>query len=111
MYRLSRDLHNKYSIVCVSDMNQLHKELNESEGYFDVFDKVFFSCKTNKLKRDPKYFSEVLEKLNLTAKEVIFVDDQAINVNTAREQGIISIKFTSTHKLLAKFSKLGIKLL
>lgn len=107
MFKLLDKLHGKYLLVCVSDMNELHRKLNGNKGYFKKFDKLFFSHETKKLKRE-HYFQEILQELGISASEAIFIDDQEININAAKSQGIKSIKFVGYEDLKNKFESIGI---
>lgn len=57
-------------------------------GYADLFDDTFYSYELGLAKPDPAYFSAVLERLGLPGGEVLFVDDSAANVASAREVGL-----------------------
>lgn len=64
------------------------RHMHESLGYADLFDDTFYSYEMRVAKPDPAYFRAVLERLGLPAAEVLFIDDNAANVASAREAGL-----------------------
>lgn len=109
MFGLLDFLKGKYKLVCFSDMNELHRKINQEKGFFDKFELLIFSHETKKLKID-NYFEEVIKKMNLSPKEVIFVDDREMNTAVAESVGISSIVFTNFKELLHQFQKFGINI-
>ena len=57
-------------------------------GYADLLDRRFYSCELGRAKPEPAFFEAVLAALRLPAEEVLFVDDNPVNVRTAAELGI-----------------------
>jgi len=57
-------------------------------GYEDLFDACFFSCDLGAAKPEPEFFAGVLDRLDCSAPEVLFVDDHEANVVAARECGL-----------------------
>jgi len=56
-------------------------------GIKEEFDLIINSSELGFAKPDPKIFRYALEKLQLNAQEVAFIDDSAKNVEVANEQG------------------------
>lgn len=63
------------------------------------FDDQFYSCEIGALKPDQAYFSAVLERLDVPAQQVVFIDDTAANVATARQVGIDARLYTGPDAL------------
>lgn len=57
-------------------------------GYADLFDGCFYSYELRVAKPDPAFFTAVLERLGLPGDAVLFVDDNAANVEAARSVGL-----------------------
>ena len=64
------------------------RHMHETLGYADLFDDTFYSYELRVAKPDPAYFRAVLDRLQLAAGEVLFLDDNAANVASAREVGL-----------------------
>ena len=62
--------------------------MHENLGYADLFDDAFYSYELGVAKPDPAFFSAVLDRLGLRPGEVLFVDDNAANVESARAVGL-----------------------
>jgi FMN phosphatase YigB (HAD superfamily) len=73
---------------CLSNTNALHWEQNFSQWpILDAFDFRFLSFELGVLKPDRDLFDRVAELLPVPAARVLFLDDNAINVEGARASG------------------------
>jgi putative hydrolase of the HAD superfamily len=64
-------------------------------GYDDLLDDVFVSCDLGVAKPDPAYFTTILDRLDAPADRVLFVDDNAKNVDAARAVGLAAEVWSS----------------
>lgn len=64
------------------------RHMHENLGYAELFDDTFYSYELRVAKPDPAYFRAVLDRLGLPADDVLFVDDNAANVDSARGVGL-----------------------
>jgi putative hydrolase of the HAD superfamily len=84
------------------------QHMHTALGYADLFDGAFYSYEMRVAKPDPAYFRVVLERLGLPAGEVLFVDDNAANVEAARSAGLraeqwhVADGVDALHALLAR---------
>jgi putative hydrolase of the HAD superfamily len=62
-------------------------------GYSDLFDHEFYSCRMGVAKPAPAYFHAIVDELELSAGNVLFLDDNKANVNSAREVGLHAAEF------------------
>ena len=62
--------------------------MQDERGYGAWFDRTFYSCDLGLAKPDPAYFRAILSALGVPASEVLFIDDNAANVDGARSVGI-----------------------
>lgn len=53
-----------------------------------LFERVFLSCDVGVTKSDTQFFTHVLTELSIPAQQVIFFDDDPINIHTANRLGI-----------------------
>ena len=73
-----------------------------SRQHFDVlraFDHYFLSYEMGLIKPDPAYFHHLLDGLQTTAGDCLFIDDRLENVQSAREMGINALVFESVDRL------------
>ena len=97
------------SIYLVSDhirerqeeIERLHPEI------FRVIKDAFWSFDLGALKSDYGFFFRLLDKLEVSDDEVVFIDDNAQNIQCARRAGITSIQFTDAVTLEEELKKLG----
>ena len=57
-------------------------------GYDELFDDTFYSCELGLAKPDPAYFEAILERIDRTATETLFIDDNESNVEGAASIGL-----------------------
>jgi glucose-1-phosphatase len=81
----------RYRLASVSNTNALHWERFCGQWGLDRhFHHNFPSFAVGRLKPDADYFEHVLGELGLPASNVLFVDDNAINVDGAARLGIVA---------------------
>ena len=87
-----KNLSRRFPLGLISNTNQSHCSYLES--HYDVFD--YFDCKIYShleglMKPDPKIYELALERMNVSAKEALFIDDELDNIKTAESLGFNSI--------------------
>ncbi len=107
MLELAKKLKNKYQLICITNTNLLHKNINKKRGLMDVFDKVFSSTEAKRLK-DTSWFKDILLELKLEGSSCIFIDDSKENVAAAEEAGINPILFVDEADLISDLAKFNI---
>jgi putative hydrolase of the HAD superfamily len=109
MIELVRDLHAQgYITGILSDQTDWLDILNEKDHFFDAFDRIFNSYYLGKGKQEPSLFSDVSTKLELTASEILFIDDAEGNLNRARSTGMQVLQFVDKERFISKLKQLGI---
>lgn len=71
-----------------------------------AFDEIFISAEMGVAKPDSKIYAMVLEKLNLPAKETVFIDDFLHNIEAARNLGMHGIHFQSRAQAMGELMAL-----
>ena len=85
MEKLSED----YMLACLSNTNQtLYDHFLSKQTITASFDHKFFSHETGLIKPEPEAFHNVLRKLVLDPKQVMFFDDNQINIEAATAMGM-----------------------
>ncbi len=82
-----QDLLGTVEIACLSNTNAIHAGRFQSEGaVYSHFDRIFFSHEMGLLKPDPSIYRAVQEVLAIPPEQILFLDDNQMNVDTARDQ-------------------------
>jgi putative hydrolase of the HAD superfamily len=85
----SVDIEGGLEIACFSNTNVLHADLHVDRfGIGDLFETRFFSHEIGMLKPDREAFDFVVRALGRSVDEVLFLDDNQINVSGARAAGL-----------------------
>jgi putative hydrolase of the HAD superfamily len=71
----------------------------DHSGWSRHFDHRYYSCRLGAAKPDPRAFRIVLSDLGAQPSDVLFIDDRAENIRTARDLGMRTITFTSAGAL------------
>jgi len=107
--RLLKRLKTEYTLACLSNSNVLHWSILMNEmGLETMFDHHFASHLMHRLKPDKEAFEYVLKCLDCKAFEVLFLDDNAINVNSARDMGMMAYRVKGPKDIEQILDKTGI---
>ncbi len=88
-FELLASLRGRYRLASVSNTNEIHWQRFSAGWSLDAaFDHNFPSHLVGKLKPDADYFAHVVEAVGAPAGRVLFVDDNAINVEAAARFGL-----------------------
>ena len=86
---LAHTVRSRVTIGCLSNTNALHAERHASEeAVYDLFDHRFLSHEVGLVKPDREVYDHVLGELDCPAANVLFLDDNQINVDGARAAGL-----------------------
>jgi len=78
-----------HHLALLSNTNAIHWERDDIEGQLEpLIRDVFVSYRTGLAKPDPVAFKDVLEKLGATAEQILFLDDNRLNIEAARQCGM-----------------------
>jgi putative hydrolase of the HAD superfamily len=93
----------------VSNTNEIHWDrFSKTWKLVAAFHHNFPSYLVGKLKPDAEYFLHVLEALDVPAQRVLFVDDNAINVEAAARLGMHTRRVQGVAGARQAFVELGI---
>jgi len=96
-----------YQTSMLSDVTQYQAEIIRKMGYYDLFTTVLLSYKIGVKKPNPEAFKILLQRLQLPASSVIFIDDRNENVEAAKNQGIDAILFINPTQLKEELERRG----
>ena len=87
--QLLKEVKAQVTVACLSNTNRVHWEAGAAHWpLFNLFDRAFLSFELGLVKPDREIFEHVIQKLDLPAEQVLFLDDNEINVVAAREVGL-----------------------
>jgi putative hydrolase of the HAD superfamily len=89
MIDLVRDLRGR-GLTCaiLSDQTDWLDRLDQRDGFYREFDRVYCSYRLGKSKRESILFDEVVADLGVRPTEALFLDDDPGNVERARSRGL-----------------------
>jgi len=109
MIKLVRGLKKNYKLAILSNSDDLGVKNCFKNDWFSYFDCLVLSHKVGIVKPDKRIYKIVLDKLNLEARDCLFIDDQEEALKPAKEMGMETILFKSTKQLKKEFDKMNIK--
>lgn len=95
--------------VLLSNTNAVHWNRRDiGELLQHRLDRVFLSFETGELKPDPSSFAQVLDELNCDARQVLFYDDNVLNIDAALQHGIGAQLTRGARELRAHITRAGL---
>ena len=108
-FELLAALRGRYRLASVSNTNEIHWDRFSQQWNLDAaFHHNFPSYLVGKLKPDADYFEHVLEAVDAPAHRVLFIDDNAINVDAAARLGMVARKVAGVEGARRAFVELGL---
>jgi putative hydrolase of the HAD superfamily len=98
-----------YRRALLSNSNVLHwQRVLDEMGLGAVFEHRFASHLMGKIKPDAEAFEHVLDSLGCRASQVLFLDDNALNVQAARSLGMRAQQVRGVHEAQLSLQQAGI---
>lgn len=105
-----RHCSSRFKTACLTDnFAALEAEARpEVAEVFALFDAVFESSKLGVRKPDPEFYRMACEALDVSPREVVFLDDLGVNLKPARAMGMHTIKVTAPETAIGElFALIG----
>ncbi len=104
MVNFIKEVKKSYPVYLLSNaLSGFLREILEKNDLYQLFDEVYISAEIHLAKPDPEFFRECLERIGAKAEETVMIDDNAKNLEGAREVGIDTILFTDNRSFQAEF--------
>ena len=88
-----------YQVVFLSNYSEFLMKLKpEVLDFLPYMDGGVFSCHVKLIKPDPAIYQVLCDKCNLVPEESLFVDDNAANIESAKNFGLHAIRFEGYEK-------------
>ena len=78
-------------VIATNHVSFVRNYIGETFGV-DFLDDVIISAEINKIKPDKEFYQHILKKYNLLPSELLFLDDNQKNIESAKYLGINTIK-------------------
>ncbi len=99
----------QYSCAVLSNTNAVHWQQVNVPGSFDNrFERYFLSYETGLLKPDPDSFLQVIASYACRPGDILFYDDNPLNVAAAADVGMIAVRIQGEDELEAGLIAAGI---
>ena len=100
MYCLVDELKEKeIAIALFSNIDNHYARFLREFGLYEAFDPCILSCDIGLRKPDPKAYQLLIERLEIHAGDIVFIDDKLENIERAKELGIDGIHFESYEQI------------
>lgn len=111
MSRLLKFLKKKYGLAVISNTNEMHFAFMQSRfPIVNSFSHYVLSYIEGVKKPSTDIYYRALEKINLKANEIFFVDDQERNILPAKKIGFMTHQFRGIEALTEEMKYLGVDL-
>jgi len=106
---LIKSLKSHYKLGLLSNASRdILQPLLEDHDLGSLFDEIVVSSDVGFIKPSPQIFTIMLERLGVSAKESLFIDDNAANVRGAEDVGIQGVVFSGVVALRHDLKQYGV---
>lgn len=91
-------MHEKGFKLCVGSNQEETRAnylLKKHNDIFSLFEKIYISANLHKVKPNKEFFYDILKDLNTDVNNIIFIDDDCSNINSAKKIGIKTFEYKS----------------
>ena len=86
-----------------------HEKTKAERSYEEYIDGAIYSWQVQMVKPEPEIYRELLMRYGLVPEECVFLDDNLLNIEVARQLGVCAIHFTTKEDSEAELRKLGVQ--
>lgn len=98
------------TLICSNNFPARVEGLRERFKFLDNFEVAVFSYEVGAAKPDKKIFEKLIEKSGCRAEEIIYADDNEINIKSAKELGINTLIFSGFEGFVTEMRGLGVEI-
>lgn len=88
-----KKLHKKYKVYLFSNTTEMSNSHNSKTGLYNYFDGLFMSYQMGMKKPNQEIYQNVLSLIGFSPNECIFIDDDPINLEPAKQLGMTVLAF------------------
>lgn len=109
MYDLVYELKRQNILVALfSNIDHRSSKVIRNAGLYNSFDLCVLSCEIGVEKPKLRAYEILLQMLDLSSQDVVFIDDRQENIEAARQMGIDAFLFQSLEQVVQELLKRGI---
>jgi epoxide hydrolase-like predicted phosphatase len=107
--RLITQLKRKYKLLVLSNTNAIHFAMIRSRyPIMRLFDEYVLSYEVGAMKPTPEIYRVAIQRSACAPEEIFFTDDLEVNVEAARQHGLVAVRFESAEQLEAELERRGL---
>ena len=96
------------SLALLSNMpTEMSRRYTAEAAWPRYFSRLYFSGQLRMMKPDPRIFEHVATDLKARPADIVFIDDNAVNIAAAKEQGFQTVLHTGTIDLRTELARLA----
>jgi len=101
---------NRYKILALSNVNASHWDYIQKKKweFMHYFDELILSHEIHLIKPDPEIFKYTIQKAGCKPNQIVFIDDGLNNIRSAKELGIVGIKYTNKDELIKELKNVNL---
>ena len=78
----------------------------DKQGLLSYFHSIVISGEVKVKKPDPKFYKILVRKLGEKPDEILFIDDNKVNIDAAREFGLLVLHYDKTKDLITEIKRI-----
>lgn len=98
------------TLICSSNFPARINGLQKKFRFLDDFDAWVLSYEIGFNKPSKELFEELIKKSGVSAEEIVFADDRAENIDSAKSVGITTFLYENFDKFIDQLKSLGVKI-
>ena len=108
--KLANGLKKRYRVGVLSNVDLYFADTKINQDIYRQFNPVVLSCREKTRKPEKGIYEIYLKRANCQPQDLVFIDNNPINLPPAREMGIKTVLFQNFDQLKNELIKLGIDL-
>ena len=110
VYKLLQSLRSQYRLAVLTNTNALHwPRIVDEFNLITEVEQVFASHQLGMIKPDVAIYQHVLTQLDVAPQQVLFLDDNQHNIDTACQLGFQGLQVKGFEALLAGLKDMGVE--
>lgn len=106
IFKKIKDKYNNIKIIIATNhVSFIRNFIGETFGV-DYLDDILISAEIHKIKPDSEFYRFVLQKYKIKPDELLFIDDNVNNINSAKNLGIETIKVDENSNIFDEIEKI-----
>lgn len=111
VHRLALELRDKYKVLLISNINELHfNYIRKRFKVLDGFQEFILSYQVKARKPNPKIYTAAIEHSCARPEQIVYIDDREDLVEAGRKIGLNSFPFRGIQELKEELRRLGVLL-